>query len=115
MKTRSKKPAVSVIIPTYNRGWMLKEAIDSVLAQDFTDFELIVVDDGSTDDTGQVLAAYDQKVIALHQSNRGVSAARNRGIGAASGQLIAFWIPMTSGCPANFQPRWIFFIPIPTP
>ena len=99
MKTRSKKPAVSVIIPTYNRAWMLKEAIDSVLAQDFTDFELIAVDDGSTDDTGQVLAAYDQKVIALHQSNRGVSAARNRGIGAASGQLIAFldsddlWLP----------------------
>ena len=108
MKTRSKKPLVSVIIPTYNRGWMLKEAIDSVLAQDFTDFELIVVDDGSTDDTGQVLAAYDQKVIAVHQSNRGVSAARNRGIGAASGQLIAFldsddlWLPRKLSTQVDF-------------
>jgi len=108
MKTRSKKPLVSVIIPTYNRGWILKEAIDSVLAQDFTDFELIVVDDGSTDDTGQVLAAYDQKVIALDQSNRGVSAARNRGIGAASGQLIAFldsddlWLPRKLSTQVDF-------------
>jgi glycosyltransferase involved in cell wall biosynthesis len=99
MTIRSRDPEVSVIIPTYNRGWVVKEAIDSVLAQDFKDFELIVVDDGSTDDTGQILEAYGQDLMVLRQSNRGVSAARNRGIDAAAGRLIAFldsddlWLP----------------------
>jgi len=90
MEARFNEPEVSVIIPTYNRGWIIEEAIDSVLAQDFEDFELIVVDDGSTDDTGQILEAYDQDLIVCRQSNRGVSAARNRGIDAAAGRLIAF-------------------------
>lgn len=108
MTSRPQNPLVSVIIPTYNRGWVLKEAIDSVLAQDFKDFELIVVDDGSTDDTGQILAAYNQDLIALHQSNSGVSAARNRGIGTASGQLIAFldsddlWLPRKLSTQVDF-------------
>jgi glycosyltransferase involved in cell wall biosynthesis len=99
MTTRSKKPLVSVIIPTYNRGWILKEAIDSALAQDFRDFELIVVDDGSTDETKKILDGYDQELMVMRQSNRGVSAARNRGIAAAAGRLIAFldsddlWLP----------------------
>ena len=99
MTARSKNPEVSVILPTYNRGWILKEAIDSVLAQDFKDFELIVVDDGSTDNTRQILDSYDQDLIVLRQSNRGVSAARNRGIAAAAGRLVAFldsddlWLP----------------------
>ncbi len=99
MAAKSKKPLVSVIIPTYNRGWVLREAIDSVLAQDFRDFELIVVDDGSTDNTGQILDAYHQDLMVIRQSNKGVSAARNRGIAAAGGGLIAFldsddlWLP----------------------
>ena len=99
MAARSNNPKVSVIIPTYNRGWILKEAIDSVLAQDFTDFELVVVDDGSTDDTKKILDDYKRDLIVIRQSNKGVSAARNRGIGAASGGLIAFldsddlWLP----------------------
>jgi glycosyltransferase involved in cell wall biosynthesis len=99
MTTRSKKPEVSVIIPTYNRGWILREAIDSVLAQDFKDFELIVVDDGSTDDTVKILDDYGQDLMRIRQTNRGVSAARNHGIAAASGHLIAFldsddlWLP----------------------
>jgi glycosyltransferase involved in cell wall biosynthesis len=90
---------VTVIIPTYNRGWIVKEAIDSVLHQDFSDFELIVVDDGSDDDTREVLGAYANSITVLHQSNRGVSAARNRGISEASGRLVAFldsddlWLP----------------------
>jgi glycosyltransferase involved in cell wall biosynthesis len=83
-------PLVSVIIPTYNRGWIVQEAIDSVLDQDFADFELIVVDDGSDDNTPEILAVYGDAITVLHQSNKGVSAARNHGIAAASGQLIAF-------------------------
>jgi glycosyltransferase involved in cell wall biosynthesis len=99
MKKRLDKPLVTVIIPTYNRGWIVKEAIDSVLDQDFSDFELIVVDDGSEDNTREILGAYADAITVLHRSNRGVSAARNRGIAEASGQLIAFldsddlWLP----------------------
>jgi len=99
MTVRSKNPEVSVILPTYNRGWILKEAVDSVLAQDFADYELIVVDDGSTDNTRQILDTYGQDIIVLRQSNKGVSAARNRGIAQAGGRLVAFldsddlWLP----------------------
>ena len=99
MKTKQEKPLVSVIIPTYNRGWILTEAIDSVLAQDYKDFELIVVDDGSTDNTREILDTYGQDIIVLRQANKGVSAARNRGIAAAGSQLVAFldsddlWLP----------------------
>ncbi len=90
---------VSVIIPTYNRGRMLAEAIDSVLAQTFTDFQLIVVDDGSTDNTTDILSAYQDEIVCIRQENSGVSAARNRGINSASGDFIAFldsddlWLP----------------------
>jgi glycosyltransferase involved in cell wall biosynthesis len=93
------EPQVSVIIPTYNRGWIIKEAIDSVLAQDYTEFELIVVDDGSTDHTSDVLDSYRNVIKVLSQKNKGVSAARNRGIAEASGKFIAFldsddiWLP----------------------
>jgi glycosyltransferase involved in cell wall biosynthesis len=99
MKKSSEKPLVSVIIPTYNRGWIVREAIDSVLAQDFENFELIVVDDGSTDDTPRLLDGYGRDITVICQTNSGVSAARNRGIAAAAGSLIAFldsddlWLP----------------------
>jgi glycosyltransferase involved in cell wall biosynthesis len=90
MINRSRQPKVSVIIPTYNRGWILGEAVASVLAQEFDDFELIVVDDGSTDNTREILEAYHNDIAVLSQNNRGVSAARNRGIAAACAPLIAF-------------------------
>ena len=90
MIKRSRQLQVSVIIPTYNRGWILRQAVDSVLGQDFEDFELIVVDDGSTDNTREILAAYGNDIVVLEQNNRGVSAARNRGIASASAPLIAF-------------------------
>lgn len=99
MTKNPKKPLVSVIIPTYNRGWIVKEAIDSVLDQDFTDYELIVVDDGSVDNTSEILTGYGGVITILHQSNKGVSSARNCGVAASSGQLIAFldsddlWLP----------------------
>jgi glycosyltransferase involved in cell wall biosynthesis len=84
------KPQVSVIIPTYNRAWVIKEAIDSVLAQDYAEFELIVVDDGSTDQTSDVLDTFGNVIKVFSQKNKGVSAARNRGIAEASGNFIAF-------------------------
>ncbi len=96
-------PLVSVIIPTYNRGWIIGEAVDSVLAQEYPNTELIVVDDGSTDATDAVLAAYGDRIRLLRQKNRGVSAARNAGIRAAAGELIAFldsddlWLPAKLG------------------
>ena len=98
-KIDNQPPLVSVIIPTYNRGWIIKEAIDSVLSQHFGKIELIVVDDGSTDNTMDILDAYARDIIVLRQDNRGASAARNAGISCASGQLIAFldsddlWLP----------------------
>ena len=99
MSNLTNNPTVSVILPTYNRGWCLKEAIDSVLAQEFADYELIVVDDGSTDETRAILESYGRAIIVRRQSNRGVSAARNRGIAGSRGQLVAFldsddlWLP----------------------
>ena len=99
MPSEAKVPTVSVIIPTFNRAWALGSAIDSVLAQSYRDFELIVVDDDSTDNTNALLTQYGNTIQVLPQANRGVSAARNRGIHAARGSLIAFldsddeWLP----------------------
>jgi glycosyltransferase involved in cell wall biosynthesis len=90
MAKKHKNPLVSVIIPTYNRGWIVKDAIESVLAQDFTDFELIAVDDGSTDNTSEILGEFESDIRVIRQTNRGVSAARNRGIQASVGRWIAF-------------------------
>ena len=91
--------SVSIIIPTFNRGWTLKTAIDSVLAQSFDNYELIVVDDGSSDNTPNLIATYAEQITCIQQKNRGVSAARNTGIRASHGSLIAFldsddyWLP----------------------
>jgi glycosyltransferase involved in cell wall biosynthesis len=82
-------PAVSVIIPTYNRRAMVREAITSVLAQRAADLELIVVDDGSTDGTGALLAE-PAKVKVERTDHRGPAAARNRGVEVATAPLIAF-------------------------
>ena len=92
-------PRVSIVIPTFNRKIFVKEAVDSVLAQTYKDYELIVVDDGSTDDTGRALKQYAERLVYLYQKNEGVSAARNRGLAAARGEFIAFldsddlWLP----------------------
>lgn len=91
----------SVIIPVYNRIDLLKEAIDSVLAQTFHDYEVIVVDDGSTDDVAAVVSSYGDRIHYLRQENQGVGAARNTGATAAKGQYLAFldsddlWVPWT--------------------
>lgn len=82
-------PLVSVIIPTFNRAHSLNKAIDSVLSQTYKDFELIIIDDGSTDDTSQILKAY-QDISIFKTENNGVSKARNIGIQKAKGKWISF-------------------------
>ena len=90
---------VSVIIPAYNAGQCIGRAIDSVLGQSYPDYEIVVVDDGSTDDTAEVVRQYGDKVRYIHQKNAGVAVARNAGIAAARGDWIAFldaddeWLP----------------------
>jgi glycosyltransferase involved in cell wall biosynthesis len=93
-------PFFSVIIPTYNRAKLLKIAIDSVLSQSFTDFELIIIDDGSTDGTAHLVDEYSQrtpktkhrkpKLSYIHQPHQGVASARNRGVKEAKGEFICF-------------------------
>lgn len=92
-------PFISIVIPTYNRAHSVNTAIDTVLAQTFADYEIIVIDDGSTDNTKDVLRPYADKIHYIYQANKGVSAARNAGIKAAQGEWIAFldsddeWLP----------------------
>jgi len=94
-------PTVSVIIPTYNRAHLVSRAVRSVLDQTYQDFELVVVDDASTDNTEKVVKGFnDDRIRYFHHSeNRGGSAARNTGIEAAKGEFIAFlddddeWLP----------------------
>ena len=92
-------PLFSVIIPVYNRHAAVREAIDSVLGQTFADYELIVVDDGSTDGTPEIEREYRGALRYVGRDHRGVSAARNAGAGASSGRWLAFldsddrWLP----------------------
>lgn len=82
---------VSVVIPTYNRHGMVEEAIESVLAQTLDDVEIVVVDDGSTDGTGDVLKArFDERIRYFYQENQGRSVARNRGARASTGEYVVF-------------------------
>ncbi len=80
----------SIIIPTYNRLSFLKEAVESVLNQTYQDFELILVDDGSTDGTKEFAAGLSNRLKYVYQKNSGPSAARNRGISASRGEYITF-------------------------
>ncbi|WP_262178046.1 glycosyltransferase family 2 protein [Haloarcula laminariae] len=95
------EPRVSVVIPTYERADVVGRAIDSALAQTVDDIEVVVVDDGSSDDTETVVESYDDERVRYraHGTNRGVSAARNTGVAAARGEYVAFldsddeWLP----------------------
>lgn len=81
---------ISVVIPSYNYGRFIGEALASVFAQTVTPKEIVVVDDGSTDDTAAVVGSFGDRVRYVGQANSGVSAARNRGVAETSGELIAF-------------------------
>ncbi|RFU61297.1 glycosyltransferase family 2 protein [Peribacillus glennii] len=83
-------PKVSVVIPTYNRGEFTIHAVESVLAQTYKDYEIIVVDDGSTDHTEELLERYKDRLRYVKQENQGPSAARNTGVRLAEGEYIAF-------------------------
>ncbi|RYL89862.1 glycosyltransferase [Sporolactobacillus sp. THM7-4] len=91
VKERSNRMTeISVIIPTYNRGEFTEKAIKSVMAQTYKDYEIIVVDDGSTDDTKERIKAFGDQVRYIYQENKGPSAARNTAIQNAKGKYIAF-------------------------
>lgn len=84
-------PYVSIIMPAYNRAWIIKRAIESILVQTYGNFELIVVDDGSTDNTAEVISGFtDRRVTLLKGEHKGASAARNLGISKARGELLAY-------------------------
>lgn len=86
-------PSISVIIPVYNVAPYLEDCVDSLLVQSFADFEVLLVDDGSTDGSGAIcdaLAEKDMRVVTCHQKNGGVCSARNRGIDNARGEFIVF-------------------------
>lgn len=87
---KPKNPVVSVIIPAFNRAWCLEETLQSVLGQMFRNFEVIVVDDGSTDDTSAILRQFPQVRAHRWEDNRGVSAARNFGLQIALGEWVCF-------------------------
>ena len=83
-------PTASIILPTYNRADTIVRAIESVQAQTFTDWELIVVDDGSTDGTAELIANLEPRMVLIRQENRGFTEARNVGIRASNGKYLAF-------------------------
>lgn len=83
-------PTVSVIIPTYNRAHLIRQAIDSVFGQTFTDHEIIVVDDGSTDDTRAVVGSYGDRVTYISIRHGGIAGARNAGMAGARGRYLTF-------------------------
>lgn len=99
MDTASTPPKISVVIPCYNQAHYLGEAVRSVLCQTYQDFEIIVVDDGSTDETFQVAASFGERVRCVRQENRGLAGARNTGILNARGEFIGLldaddmWLP----------------------
>src|SRR5438045_1703530 len=83
-------PLITVIIPTYNRAQRVPIAIRSALAQTYPAVEVVVVNDGSTDETAEVLDTFGTQIVAVHQANRGLGAARNAGLAQANGDYVLF-------------------------
>ena len=88
--TQEQNHIVSIIIPTYNYGIYLPTAIQSCLNQTYKPIEIIIVDDGSTDNTKDVVKEFNDSIIYFYQNNSGVSAARNKGLELAKGDYLAF-------------------------
>src|SRR5262245_60136432 len=84
------RPIVSVIVTTYNQAHYISETLQSAIEQDFDDREIIVVDDGSTDDTPKLMVEFGRHVVYLRQTNQGVAGSRNAGIQRARGEFLAF-------------------------
>lgn len=119
-------PFFTVLMSTYNRADMLAQTMETIFAQRFTDYELIVVNDGSTDGTRELLEGYGEKLTAIHQENAYLGAARNNGLSVARGRYVAImddddlWLPWTlrvyhdalveHGCPAQLVGRMERFI-----
>ena len=114
-------PKVSIIVPVYNVEPYLRRCIDSILAQSFADFELILVDDGSTDACGAICDEYvekDERILVIHQENGGLSAARNTGIKASAGEYLLFcdsddyvsdtWCDNLVNCISRDKKKFIF-------
>ena len=112
-------PLLSIVVPVYNVGGYLLDTLDSIAAQSYNNIEIICVDDGSTDGSGELLdlyAARDSRFAIYHEVNRGVSAARNFGIDKARGEIILLSMPMTClslmpvmsfARPSTMTARWI--------
>src|SRR5690242_17488768 len=83
-------PLVSIVIPTYNRAAVIRRTIENIFDQTYSNIEVIVVDDGSTDDTQTTLRQFSDRIRVIRQANAGPAVARNRGIEIAQGEIIAF-------------------------
>ena len=125
METRenARPPAVSILLPTYNRAGFLPQAFEAIRGQRFTDWELVIIDDGSNDDTAEVVrkgtADWIQPVRYVRQENQGVAGARNAALDLAGGDFVAFfdsddvWLPHhLSDCVAALQANpevdWVY-------
>jgi glycosyltransferase involved in cell wall biosynthesis len=102
----SDKPLISIIIPSYNSARFVLHAVQSALEQTYSPVEVIVVDDGSTDDTRERLVTREDRIRYVYQSNGGPSKARNRGINEAQGDLIAFLDADDQWLPDKLQKQW---------
>lgn len=105
----SARPRVSIVMPTYNRRDTIDRAIESVQAQRFDDWELVIVDDGSTDGTRDVVEKLDPRIRLVVQKNQGVAGARNTGLAAARGDLIAFLDSDDAWTPHHLRLATAFF------
>lgn len=102
MKQEVYEPLVSVIVPVFNVKPYLNEALDSVINQTYKNLEIILVDDGSTDGSGEICdeySAHDKRFVVIHQENKGLSCARNTGLDLMKGELVAFIDSDDAYCP----------------
>ena len=104
------RPELSVLLPVYNGASYLREAIESILGQTYTDFELIVIDDGSTDDSLSVVGEFaDSGILVFSQTNKGLAASLNRAIGLAKGRYVARQDQDDLSLPQRFEKQIRFF------